>query len=411
MSYLSRLSVILSQTSFRWFWLGSSTQSVAQATQFLAIGWLVLEVTGSSAQLGLVIFLYGVPNVAFLLVAGVIADLFDRRYVLIVTQAGVGGLIAALGILTLTDVIVIWHVYVAAALLGVVQSLNMPARMTMVSDLVDQGSLLDAVAMQNAAVHAGRIAGPPIAGVIIEVWGLSASLLAIAGCYVVSVACVANIGRTSQTTQAMVQSVFRNFADGVSFIKDNPVVLTVIVITCSFGGFGMSHLQILPAMVKDTLGVGATGVGLLYLASGIGSLMGNVLLPLLGTSNIYRLMLISVALFAAFLTIFAWSDWFWISWALFLLVGVFGLGAVWPFSSTIVQLESPSEVRGRVMGVLQFTPGFHFLGAFPLALVAGQWSWGVALTGAAAATILVAIWFGLVRDGAPSLSGGVSRQG
>ena len=118
MSYLSRLSVILSQTSFRWFWLGSSTQSVAQATQFLAIGWLVLEVTGSSAQLGLVIFLYGVPNVAFLLVAGVIADLFDRRYVLIVTQAGVGGLIAALGILTLTDVIVIWHVYVAAALLG-----------------------------------------------------------------------------------------------------------------------------------------------------------------------------------------------------------------------------------------------------------------------------------------------------
>ena len=122
-------------------------------------------------------------------------------------------------------------------------------------------------------------------------------------------------------------------------------------------------------------------------------------------------MLVSVALFAAFLTIFAWSDWFWISWAVFLLVGVFGLGAVWPFSSTIVQLESPSEVRGRVMGVLQFTPGFHFLGAFPLALVAGQWSWGVALTGAAAATILVAIWFGLVRDGAPSLSGGVSHQG
>ena len=411
MGYLSRLSVILSQTSFRWFWLGSSTQSVAQATQFLAIGWLVLEVTGSSAQLGLVIFLYGAPNVAFLLVAGVIADRFDRRYVLIVTQAGVGGLIAALGVLTFTDVIVIWHVYVAAALLGVVQSLNMPARMTMVSDLVDQGSLLDAVAMQNAAVHAGRIAGPPIAGVIIEVWGLSASLLAIAGCYVMSVACVANIGRTSQTTQAMAQSVFRNFADGISFIKDNPVVLTVIVITCSFGGFGMSHLQILPAMAKDTLGVGATGVGLLYLASGIGSLMGNVLLPLLGTSNIYRLMLISVALFAAFLTVFAWSDWFWVSWALFLLVGVFGLGAVWPFSSTMVQLQSPSEVRGRVMGVLQFTPGFHFLGAFPLALVAGQWSWGVALTGAAAATILVAIWFGLVRKGAPSLSARVSQAG
>ncbi len=404
----SRLLVILRQPGFRWFWLGSSTQSVAQATQFLAIGWLVLEVTGSSAQLGLVIFLYGVPNVAFLIVAGVLADRFDRRYVLIITQAGVAGLIAALGILTLADAIAIRHVYAVAALLGVVQSLNMPARMTMVSDLVDQASLLDAIAMQNAAVHAGRIAGPPIAGVIIEVWGLSESLLAIAGCYVVSMACVAKIGRTSQLMTVVSQSVFRNFAEGLSYIKNNPVVLTVIVITCSFGGFGMSHLQILPAMAKETLGAGAAGVGLLYLASGIGSLIGNVFLPLLGTNNIYRSMLISVGLFATFLIAFAWCDWFWFSWVLFLLVGVFGLGAVWPFSSTMVQLESPSEVRGRVMGVLQFTPGFHFLGAFPLALAAGVWSWGVAMTGAAAATVLVAVWFGVIRKGSPSLSGTAS---
>ena len=123
--YFTRLLVILRQPGFRWFWLGSSTQSVAQATQFLAIGWLVLEVTGSSAQLGLVIFLYGVPNVAFLIIAGVIADRFDRRYVLIITQAGVAGLIAALAILTLADAIAIWHVYAVAALLGVVQSLNL----------------------------------------------------------------------------------------------------------------------------------------------------------------------------------------------------------------------------------------------------------------------------------------------
>ena len=100
-----------------------------------------------------------------------------------------------------------------------IQSLNMPARMTMVSDLVDQGSLLDAVAMQNAAVHAGRIVGPPIAGMIIEIWGLSASLMAIAACYLLSVACVANIGRTSQSEPVTGQSVFRNFADGISFIK------------------------------------------------------------------------------------------------------------------------------------------------------------------------------------------------
>ena len=115
--------------------------------------------------------------------------------------------------------IAIWHIYTAAAGLGAIQSLNMPARMTMVSDLVAQGSLLDAVAMQNAAVHAGRIVGPPSVGIIIEIWGLAASLLVIAGYYLLSVACIANIGRTSQSEPVTGQSVFRNFADGISFIK------------------------------------------------------------------------------------------------------------------------------------------------------------------------------------------------
>ena len=409
-AYLNRLSVILRQPAFRWFWLGSSTQAVAQATQFLVIGWLVLEITSSSAQLGLVIFIYGVPNVAFLLVAGVLADRFDRRYVLITTQAGVCVIIAGLAFLTLADLVVIWHVYAAAGLLGAVQSLNMPARMTLVSDLVDEGSLLDAVAMQNAAVHAGRIVGPPIAGGIIEIWGLAASLFAIAACYLLSMACVAKIGPTSQRASSSSQSVFRNFADGLSYIKNNPMVLTAIVITCSFGGFGMSHFQIIPAMAKEVLDVGAAEVGLLLLASGVGSLIGSVLVPIIGAVRVYRSLIISLMLFTVFLTLFAWSSWFWVSWALFLVLGVVSLGSVWPLAATIVQLESPSEVRGRVMGVLQFTPGFHFLGAFPLALAAGEWGWGVALTGAALATLVVTIWFGLLRKGSPSFSAQITSR-
>jgi MFS family permease len=409
-AYLGRLSVIMRQPAFRWFWLGSSTQAIAQGTQFLVIGWLVLEITSSSAQLGLVIFIYGVPNVAFLLAAGVLADRFDRRYVLIATQGGVCVIITALAFLTVSDIVVIWHVYAAAGLLGAVQSLNMPARMTLVSDLVDEGSLLDAVAMQNAAVHAGRIVGPAAAGVVIEVWGLSASLFAISVCYAVSMAFVAKIGRTSQPAPSTGQSVFRNFTDGLSYIKNNPMVLTVIVITCSFGGFGMSHFQIIPAMAKEVLDAGAAEVGLLLLASGVGSLIGSVMVPIMGVVRVYRSLIISLVLFAVFLTLFAWSSWFWVSWALFLVLGVVSLGSVWPLASTIIQLESPSEVRGRVMGVLQFTPGFHYLGAFPLALAAGQWGWGVAMTGAAVITLIISIWFGLLRKGAPDLSGWVSGQ-
>ena len=402
-AYWGRISVILRQPALRWFWLGGSTQAVGQATQFLVIGWLVLETTGSSAQLGLVIFLYGVPNVSFLLVAGVLADRFNRRHVLMVTQGGVFLLLSCLALLTVSDIVAIWHIYTAAVLLGIVQSLNMPARMTMVSDLVEPRSLLDAVAMQNAAVHAGRIVGPPVAGGVIEVWGLAASLFTIAGCYVISILCLAKVGPTNQTSTASSQSVVRNFTDGLLYIKNNPVVLTVIVITCSFGGFGMSHQQVIPAMAKEVLGIGAAGVGLLFLASGVGSLFGNVLLPIVGRARVYGSLLVSLVLFALLLTLFAWSTWFWLSFVLFLLVGVVGLGSVWPMATTIIQLESPSEVRGRVMGILQFTPGFHFLGAFPLALAAGAWGWGVAITGAAVLCLTVTVCFALLRGGAPSI--------
>ncbi len=407
--YRRRISVVWSEGAFRWYWLSSSIQGLAQGTQFLVIGWLVLEVTESSAQLGLVIFLYGAPNVSLLLVAGVIADRFDRRYILILTQGTVGGIIVALAFLTFTDLVSVWHIYTAAVLMGAVQSISMPARMTMIGDLVEQQSVLDAVAMQSMAVHAGRIVGPPVAGVIIEVWGVGASLFVIAGCYIVSVAFVGKIGPIRRSLPAATQSVFRNFWDGLVYIKNNPMVLTVIVITCAFGGFGMSHMQVVPAMAKDVLGTGAAGVGLLFLGSGIGSLIGSLLLPAIGRAHVYRALLVSLLVFTVVLSLFAWSSWFWASWALFSLVGMVGVGMVWPLATTMIQLESSAEVRGRVMGILQFTPGFHFLGAFPLALAAGQLGWEVAITGAAVISLSVTAWFALVRSGAPKMSKQAAR--
>ncbi|MEE8465431.1 MAG: MFS transporter, partial [Dehalococcoidia bacterium] len=197
--YRRRIAIVWSNGAFRWYWVSVSTQSLALGMQFLVIGWLVLEITGSSAQLGLVISLYGIPNVSVLLVAGVVADRFPRRYVLMTTQGAVAGVVAALAFLTVTDQVLVWHVYTAAILLGVTQGVNMPARTTMIGDLVGERSILDGVALNSAAMQAGSIIGPPLAGAIIEVWGLAASLFVIVGCYAVSVVCVAKIGPTRQS--------------------------------------------------------------------------------------------------------------------------------------------------------------------------------------------------------------------
>ena len=374
--------------------------------QFLVIGWLVLEITGSSAQLGLVISLYGLPNVSVLLVAGVVADRFQRRYVLMATQAAVAVIVAALAFLTITNLVEVWHIYTGAVLLGVTQGINMPARTTLIGDLVDEHSILDGVALNSAAMQAGSIIGPPLAGAIIEVWGLATSLFVIAGCYAVSVACVAKIGRTRQSDYSARRSVFSDFADGLTYVKNSPVLLTVIVIVCTFGAFGMAHNQIVPAMAKDVLGTGAAGVGLLFLGSGVGAFVGSLILPMIKSANVYRSLLFSLVIFTLILTLFAWSSWFWVSWVLFLLVGLVGKGLVWPLATTVIQLETSIEVRGRVMGVLHITPAVHYLGAYPLALAAGQWDWGFAITGSAMVSLAVTAWFGLARRGAP----GISRQ-
>ena len=402
--YRRRISVVWREIAFRWYWLSVVTQSLALGMQFLVIGWLVLEITGSSAQLGLVISLYGVPNVSVLLVAGVVADRFQRRYVLMATQTAVAGIVAALAFLIIADLVEVWHVYTGAALLGVTQGINMPARTTLIGDLVEENSILDGVALNSVAMQAGSIIGPPLAGVIIEVWGLAASLWVMAGCYVVSVACVTKIGRTRQSDYAARRSVLSDFVDGLTYVKNSPLLLTIIVIVCTFGAFGMAHNHIVPAMAKDILNTGAAGVGLLFLGSGIGAFIGSLILPMIQPANVYRSLLFSLVIFTFILTLFAWSSWFWVSWILFLLVGLVGKGLVWPLATTVVQLETPLEVRGRVMGVLHITPAVHYLGAYPLALAAGQWDWGIAITGSAMVSLVVTAWFVLARRGAPKIS-------
>ena len=395
--------------------MASFTQSVAQGMQFLVLIWLVLELTGSSLQLtGLMVFLYGIPNTAMLPFGGVIADRMNRKYLLIATQAGVGALIGIMAALTLAEVVAVWHIYLAVALLGVLQALNQPARVTTLSDLVGQGALLDAIAQFNAAVHIGRIVGPPLVGILIDgvpfiadqfdVWGIGTGLIANAAFYGASVLFLLPLAWTSSAAAPAREPLVQNFVNGLSVIKNSPVLLTVIVLACSFGGFGMSHLQVVPVFAKDQLGADATRAGVMLLASGVGSLAGNIALTFMNREWLYRWLLACLVTMAVVLTAFGWSTSFWVAWSLFLILGIVSLGTVWPLSTTILQIASPAEVRGRVMGILHFTPGFHYLGAWPLSFVAAASGWPLAMTIAAGLMLLMTFWFGVGRSAGRELA-------
>ena len=146
--------------------------------QFLILGWMVLELTDSASRMGFTIFLYGVPTLAFVLFGGIFADRVDRRNLLMLTQALVAVLILGLAILKSAELVAIWHIFVASFVLGFLQAINTPARLAIVSDLVDREDLMNAVVLNSAVMNSGRILGPAIAGVIIELAGITALFLA-----------------------------------------------------------------------------------------------------------------------------------------------------------------------------------------------------------------------------------------
>ena len=123
--------------------------------QFLILGLLVLDMTGSSYQLGLVVFAYGAPNLCFAMFGGIIADRADRLRLLISTSLCVSVLVLALAILKIADMLEIWHIYTAVSLLGTVQALNMPARMALVADLVERTEMMNAVALHTMVNQTG----------------------------------------------------------------------------------------------------------------------------------------------------------------------------------------------------------------------------------------------------------------
>ena len=386
----------LRYSNFRWFWLNGATQAMGQGMQFLTIGILVLDSTDSSYQLGLVIFAYGVPNLAFSLVGGIIADRTDRLRLLVSTRVVESGLILALAILKLSGVMELWHVFAVSALLGTVQAINGPTRMALVADLVDRKDLMNAVALHTMVNQSGQIIGPALAGGVIEIAGVGNALVANAAMYLFGIAFLVLIKGLVAMPEAPKKAVIRELREGLQCVRSTPVLYTVIGLALAFTFFGMSYRQVLPAFTKEVLDGGAGGTGLLWLGAGLGSLLGSFLLASLGDFKRKSwLLLASLLLLCVFLIAFAWSPWYWISWILFFFVGTMSTGLFWPLANTLVQLNVPSELRGRVLSILQIAPAIHFLSALPLAVAGGLVSWSIAVTGAAVMVLLVTLLLGI----------------
>ena len=384
--------------NFRWFWLNGAGEAMGQGMQFLVLVFLVLDITGSSYQLGLVVFVYGIPNLAFAMLGGIIADRADRLRLVIATSLVVSVLVLALAILKITGLVEIWHVYAIMFLLGTVQALNMPARFALLADLVERGDMLNAVALHTMVTQIGQMIGPALAGGVIELAGIGPALLLNGGLFLAGIVFLLWIKDLPSREPAPKTTMLGDLRAGFQRIWSTPVLYTIIGIAVAFAFFGMSHRLLLPAFTIEVLDVGAGGTGMLLLGAGLGSLLGSLILASMGDFQRKTWLLMgSVLILCGFLTLFAWSPWYWTSWIIYFFVGVMSFGFFWPLATALIQLNVSPEFRGRVLSVLQFAPAVHYLGALPLAVVADVINWPVAITGGAVLTLVVALWLGISR--------------
>ena len=385
----------LRHRDYRWFWIGSNAQALGRGMQFLILGWLVLELTDSASRMGFMIFLYGTPTLGFVLFGGTFADRFDRRGLLMLTQALVAILVLGIAVLETAGLVVLWHTYAAAFVLGTLQAINTPARLAIVRDLVDRDDLMNAVVLNSAVMNSGRILGPALAGGVIELAGIAPALYLAAGCFCVGTATLLMVRRVTPAAREQGSTILAELWGGLRYCWSNPVTFTVIGIGFAFGFFAMPYSQLLPAFARMVLDTGAGGAGLLMTGAGIGSLSGTFIMASLGNSQQKNWLLLGcIFLFGTALFCLAWSHWFWLSWAILFLVG---MGSIVPMGTTVLQLSVPAEFQGRVMSVWYVSAALMFIGSYPMTLVAEYISWTAAFAGGAAIYLTVAFVLGVWR--------------
>ncbi len=335
---------------YRLLWWGMVISNIGTWMQMVAQGYLVYQLTHSPFALGFVGFVRAVPVLSLSLFAGVVADRVDRRKLLIVTQSSAGVFALVLAVLTSTGVIQVWMILILAFLSASVMAFDNPTRQALIPDIVGKQYMTNAIALNSAAFNGTGVIGPSLAGAALGVIGVAACF------YINAVSFIAVIGalflmKSVPNRTMRKASMLENLRAGFAYVRGNRVVFSLLVLMAAIGLLGRPYTQLMPAIQRDVLHVGAGGLGALMAFSGLGALGGALLVAAL-SSYTHRglLVMISVAAFGISIAAFSLSRSFPLSLALLMVVGCAGTMCM-SITNTIIQVNIPGELRGRVMSM------------------------------------------------------------
>jgi MFS family permease len=341
--------------NYRLFFAGQLISLVGTWMQQVAQAWLVLQLTGDPVWLGIVATAQVAPVLVIGLFAGVVADSFPKRRVLILTQISMMALAAVLAGLALADAVEVWMIIVLAFLLGIAQSIDMPVRQAFVVELVGREDVGNAVALNSAMFNGARVLGPAAAGLAIGAFGVAIAFSLNAVSFLAVI-----VGLTLMDDQALhlgariarpqsPRAVIANLAEGLHYVRRTPIVLLAVVVVGTVATAGMNFNVLMPAFAQHDLGSDATGYGFLMAASGVGSLLAALRLAFGGRTRPIRLGTGSVIMGIASVAL-AVGRVFPYEMILMVIVG-YGSILMAATGNTTIQLSVPDHLRGRVMAL------------------------------------------------------------
>jgi len=371
----------LRHRNFQLFFSGQLISLVGTWMQTVAQSWLVYRLTGSGLQLGAVGFASQIPVFLFAPLGGIVADRSNRQHVVIATQAASMVLAFILAALALTHYVKVWHVFVLAALLGVVNAFDIPGRQSFLVDMVGKDDLMNAIALNSSMFNGARVIGPAVAGVLVarlgEGWCFFANgvsyIAVIAGLMLMNVHAPARVSEKA--------SPWEHIVEGFQFVNRTAPIRALLILLGLVSITGMPYVVLMPIFADRILhsggqefasmigshDLGAVRLGILMGASGVGALLGALTLAIrTGVKGLGRWVTVCCAAFGVSLILFAVSKSFWVSVLLLLPVGYFIMLQM-ASSNTLIQVMVPDALRGRVMAVYSMM----FMGMAPLGALLG----------------------------------------
>ena len=367
--FVARWLMALEVAAYRWLWLSHCLYIVSLVMHRLALGWLTLNLTNSAWWVGAAAGMDGVGKIMFGFVAGVIVDRWDKGRVLLLAHLLFGALTMALGGLILTGAAALWSVLLIAFVLGGLDALLAPANNAMVFQLVGRERMMNAAVVNMLGFNGARVIAGALMGGVIDRWGMGACYVligAFAWAGIVPLLSVRGMFRSSAAREPF----WTALQDGVRYAWRDVTLRQVLGLSVIVELCGFSHYTMIPVIARDVLRVGATGLGYLTAAGGVGAALGTVALASLGDVRRKGALLWALTMSAGGgLILFALSPWYALSLALSALLGGW-LAAYDALMQALVQLLAPDGVRGRVLSLYVLTFGFTSVGGYLAGLIA-----------------------------------------